>query len=101
MAWERILLLFLHCGKTDNITDIQGAQSWKKFADLGQSELVKNIYFISQKTGFLIGSHDTHFRTDDDGKTWKPLNINTGLSLYTTIFSIGRVVVIKKLPRQS
>jgi photosystem II stability/assembly factor-like uncharacterized protein len=51
----------------------------------------RDIYFINNDTGFIVGNEGRIFRTTDSGKTWRRMESGTALNLVSVYFINDRV----------
>jgi photosystem II stability/assembly factor-like uncharacterized protein len=68
-----------------------GGKTWVTETIAGKESAFRDIFFISQKTGWLIGYmsgefNNLFYRTDDGGKTWNPIQTNIHRTYLTSLY---------------
>ena len=65
---------------------INGGSSWTVY-NADPSWIMTRMFFVSTKTGFIIGDSGLLLKTTDGGVTWNPLAINTTAYLRSIFFT--------------
>ncbi|MCD4792684.1 MAG: hypothetical protein K8R54_05600 [Bacteroidales bacterium] len=64
-----------------------GGKTWKTVYNKMTSDMLRGIYFVSDKTGFVSGEHGAVLKSTDGGNTWKELKIsNHGSSTFEDFY---------------
>jgi len=74
---------------------VDGGNYWSRSVIAGEEDNLKDIYFVNENVGYIVGTNGRIFKTSDGGNTWLPeiaITINNLNAVFFLSENLGWVV---------